>query len=113
MLKVYAPDLDPMSEQVGSLRYQLLTALAGTVAAASEFDARHAVLMIHEFETDDRDSADNSGDLARFATTIFEVELPDTDDPWCIELPALGDNGAQFYLAKATSDFRSPEKLFG
>jgi hypothetical protein len=113
LLEVYAPDLDPMSEDIGSLRYQLLTALAGTVAAASEFDAQHAVLMIHEFNTDDRESADNSGDLARFAKTIFGVELPDTDDPWCIELPRLGDNATQFYLAKATSDFRSPQKISG
>lgn len=113
LLSTYAPDLDPLSEEVGALRYQLLTALAGTVMAASELKAQHAVLMIHEFKTDARESADNSGDLARFATAVLGVELPSSDGPWCIELPTLGHGDARLYLAKASSDFRSPVETSG
>src|SRR4051794_18880309 len=37
---------------LGGLRYQLLSALAGTLADAKLEDAGHAVLLVHEFVTD-------------------------------------------------------------
>lgn len=37
------------AEEIGSLRYQLLHAVAGTLIAASEHGARRALFLIHEF----------------------------------------------------------------
>jgi hypothetical protein len=49
----------PTSEpRVQTMRYQLLTALAGTLSEAEECGAAHAVLMVHEFLTDQRPDAE-------------------------------------------------------
>jgi hypothetical protein len=106
LLATYAPALDPKSEEVGALRYQLFSALAGTVVAASEHKAQHAVLMIHEFKTDDREGADNDADLARFSSAVLGVEMPADHEPWCVEVESPRP-GTRLYLAKAVSDFRS------
>ena len=65
--------------QLGALRYQLFSAVAGTLAAARERDARQAVLVVHEFRTpltDDAKLAANHADLARFLTTALGVPEP-------------------------------------
>lgn len=41
------------------MRYQLLTALAGTLSEAEERGAQHAVLMVQDFLTDQRPNASN------------------------------------------------------
>ena len=54
---------------VGSLRYQLLTAVAGTLAYAEAERADLAALVIHEFVTDatsDERHSENDADLRRF-----------------------------------------------
>ena len=54
---------------VGVLRYQLLTAVAGTLAYAAMEEASLAVLIIHEFVTDktrDKRHAKNAEDYNRF-----------------------------------------------
>lgn len=49
---------------VGALRYQLLTAVAGTLAYAEQNSARSAVLIVHEFQTTET-SPENHGANAR------------------------------------------------
>jgi hypothetical protein len=60
-------DEDPL---LAPLRYQLLAALAGTLADAREQDAAHAVLLVHEFETPWTDN-----DLHRRNAEDFEAFL--------------------------------------
>jgi hypothetical protein len=62
---------------LGELRYQLLTAIAGTVAYATERAARRAVFMVHEFrthETDDSLLMDNQRDLDRLMERLTNGE---------------------------------------
>jgi len=75
-------------ERVLALRYQLLSGVAGTVAAAVEHHANAAVFFIHEFVTDQiagplRES--NARDLRDFGTTVFDSEFPlHAEPPWCV-----------------------------
>jgi hypothetical protein len=96
--------------EADGLRYQLLAALAGTLAAAQEAEAEHAVLMVHDFITDER--LPHADDLRNFARLICSADLPGSQDPWCIEVDLATRNGSGFdgrvYLAHATSDLRSP-----
>jgi hypothetical protein len=58
----------------GSLRYQLLTALAGTIAFAIENDTRCGVLVVHEFVTDKTQAvkqARNAQDFSAFMQRLF------------------------------------------
>jgi hypothetical protein len=58
---------------VGGLRYQLLTAAAGTLAYAAHEKASLAVLIVHEFITDkteDERRAQNAADLDRFVQRL-------------------------------------------
>jgi hypothetical protein len=48
-------DTDDAQPPLAGLGYQLLSALAGTLADAQSDSARQAVLLIHEFVTDDTD----------------------------------------------------------
>jgi hypothetical protein len=64
---------------LGALRYQLFSAIAGTLAAAKERDARQAVFVVHEFRTpltDDARLAANHADLERFLGSAFGVAEP-------------------------------------
>ena len=101
----YAID-DP---RVATLRYQLLTAWAGTLADAA--DAAHAVLAVHEFRTDERpdDKSMLSGaELDRFADAVLGCELPAAHDvPWCIRVPNADGIHAALYLAHLVTDLRS------
>ena len=65
-----SPDLKPWA----SLRYQLLTAVAGTAIEAAKREVDIAVLVIHEFLTHSADAAkvaDNAQDLSDFASVLF------------------------------------------
>lgn len=109
LLRRFVSHHDPRSERVEELRYQLLTAVAGTLAAANG-SVNHAVLMLHEFLTDDRVSR-TERDLYRFVTTVFDFEPPGPHAlPWCVELPALepiaGEAMPTLYLAHAVTDLR-------
>jgi hypothetical protein len=105
---------DPPSEQhVRELPYQLLTALAGTISEADVQGARHAVLMVHEFLTDerrdDRVIERHDNDLSNFCATVFAVDPPGRQHvPWCIQVPApAGTSGLKLYLARAVTDLRA------
>ena len=110
LLARYVPH-DPSGERVRKMRYQLLSALAGTVAVAAQEEADHAVLMLHEAITDQRPNdaaARHEDELRRFATTVFDREPPATQRlPWCLEVPSPEGMAAKLYLARAVTDFRT------
>jgi hypothetical protein len=63
----------PGTSNLGMLRFQLLTALAGTVAFAIEHQATRAVLIIHEFvsgKTDHAKHRGNTHDLDAFVARL-------------------------------------------
>ena len=94
--------------RVAQVRYQLLTAWAGTVVEAA--DAAHAVLVLHEFRTDQRPenkAAANGAELARFGDAVLGCQLPDHGAmPWCVAVPGVTEVDAQFYLAHVLTDLR-------
>jgi hypothetical protein len=103
----------PAEQHVQDLRYQLLTALAGTISEARNSDARHAVLMVHEFLTDRRDDErildQHEQDLWNFCKTVFDTESPSRQQvPWCIEVPEAQEApGLKLYVARAVTDLRA------
>lgn len=111
LLSNYLPHHDPTDERVRLMRYQLLSALAGTEVEAADAEAQHAVLMVHELRTDQRPedkTATHLADLHHFATTVFDRELPSGETtPWCFELPAPASMTARLYLAWAVTDLRA------
>jgi hypothetical protein len=110
LLNRYVP-YDQAEERVRLMRYQFLSALAGTEAEAESNDADHAVLMLHDFMTDERPddkTAEHAADWHRFCTTVFDCETPPADDvPWCFEVPAPETMQARLYLAWAVTDLRT------
>ena len=111
LLARYLPHMGPKDERVRRMRYQLLSALAGTEAEANAAEADHAVLMIHEFLTDQRPedkTAQHLADLRRFITSVFDREPPDAElTPWCFELPAPASMRTKLYVAWAVTDLRT------
>jgi hypothetical protein len=111
LLQRYLPNVDHSSKNVGLLRYQLLSALAGTQAEAEASDARHAVLMLHTFLTDERpkeQSVKQFEDLKRFCQEVFDCEPRGTDQvPWCVEVRSPAGMSAKLYLAWAITDLRT------
>jgi hypothetical protein len=104
----------PTSEpRVQNMRYQLLTALAGTLSEAEERGAQHAVLMVHEFLTDERPNAEivreHDRDLHNFVTTVFGLEPPSAQQaPWCVDVSGMPwSSNRKLYLARAISDLRT------
>jgi hypothetical protein len=96
-------------ERVRKMRYQLLSALAGTEAEAAGTGADHAVLMLHEFITDQRPGTMIKHELAvhDFATTVFDCEPPSSQKlPWCVEVQSPEGMAAKLYLARALTDLR-------
>lgn len=100
----------PTERRVQDMRYQLLTALAGTLSEAEDQGAQHAVLMVHEFLTDERSNdevlLEHDRDLHNFVTTVFDQEPPSGHQaPWCLNvsgMPWAGDRN--LYLV--SSDHR-------
>jgi len=62
----------PEGEDARALRYQLLTAVAGTLVDAQEFGAEIALFIVHEFigATDDKKLSANAADLNRFVRLL-------------------------------------------
>lgn len=59
---------------IGTLRYQLLTALAGTLAYASTEAADIAVLVIHEFKTTKTNNAHHSANARDLEAFLLRLE---------------------------------------
>lgn len=111
LIKRFVPSWHP-AERVDDLRYQLLTALAGTISEAQAAGASHAVLMVHDFRTDQRpdDAArEHDRDLHAFCTALFDLEPPGSGrEPWCIHLGTVEDaHEVELYLARAVTDLRA------
>jgi hypothetical protein len=99
----YPPD----DARAQALQYQLLTAWAGTLADAAGHD--HAVLALHEFQTNERPedkTTHNRESLDRFADAVLDCELPDRAPPWCLRIPDKDGLGTKLYLAHVVTDLR-------
>jgi len=106
----------PRDEMTGidTLRYQLLTATAATVAEAQRQSAGRAVLLIHEFvteQTSDEKHERNAADLDAFVRHISGggiegVEAGTVCGPF--ELPGIGESGSGvgFYVGKGVRNLR-------
>jgi hypothetical protein len=101
---------------VGDLRYQLLTAAAGTLAYAAKESASLAVLIVHEFMTDktrDKRHIENGEDFRRFLHRLGGEEvLSGVSDallgPFAV--PSSSPfHGATFLIGKIVSNCRSRE----
>jgi hypothetical protein len=76
-----------LSDAVSDLRYQLLTAVAGTLLEAQARNAAVAILLIHEFRTQSTDDAnlrDNGEALNRFLS-LFYSHNGGPDEPVCLQ----------------------------
>ena len=92
---------------VGSLRYQLLTAVAGTLAYAETEQADLALLLIHEFVTDattDDRHAENDADLRRF---LHRLSGKPADGPLGIVGPFAIGNERPLLIGKLTTRIRT------
>jgi hypothetical protein len=100
-------------ERVHKMRYQLLTALAGTLSEAEHRKAQHAVLFLHEFLTDkggDEKVLDkHHTDLHRFMTTVLDCEPPSMEGgPWSMDVSgATWAPDIKLYIARAATDLRT------
>jgi hypothetical protein len=96
--------------RVSALRYQLLTAWAGTPAEATT--AARAVFVLHEFRTAERPedkSSSNGAELERFADVVLGCALPSTTSvPWCQRVPDVETVDATLFVAHVVSDLRLP-----
>jgi len=93
--------------QVGALRYQLLTAWAGTLSDAA--GSAYAVFALHEFRTDERPedkSPHNREELDRFAAVVLGCDLPGRVAPWCARVPDVDGVDANLYVAHVVTDLR-------
>lgn len=71
--------------RVGDLRYQLLTAVAGTLAFADAEGASIAVLVVHEFvtaKTNATNHLQNGGDYNELLERLSEQRLPEVAGPY-------------------------------
>jgi hypothetical protein len=101
---------------VTSLRYQLLTATAGTLAHAIGIGADRAVLMVHEFVTSKTAAqllAENHADLSRFVArlssgSITSVETGVLYGPFALPGEPLFEKPAAFYVGKAVRRLGQP-----
>ena len=99
---------------LGPLRYQLLTAVAGTLAFAHQSGAKLAVFIVHEFVTDgtrDEGHRANALDLDAFVTRLSDGAIrrippeqivgpfPVAENPCWTSMPAL-------YIGKVTKNIR-------
>jgi hypothetical protein len=99
-------DAEPL---LAPLRYQLVAALAGTLADAREQDATRAVVLVHEFETpwtDDDLHRRNAEDLEAFVRRLMPGVDRGTDDRAWIAGPfAVAGDGT--WLPEATDVYVS------
>jgi hypothetical protein len=74
---LFGPDAKPTTAPWSEIRYQLLTAAAGTVIQASRDGAPIGVMVVHEFLTEKVDRVENvprnAADFALFTATLARV----------------------------------------
>lgn len=99
------------------LRYQLLTATAGTLKLAERISADRALLIIHEFvtvATDDDRHESNATDLDYFVQCLSKGEIVGVApgqivDPFHIRTSALFASPANLYIGKAMT-YKRPSR---
>jgi Domain of unknown function (DUF6946) len=109
----FLPDEDEDETRLRSLRFQLFSALAGTIAAAGEERATQAVLCVHELVTPLSDTAartSNAADLRNFAQAIApRAEPVSAENAWIVGPGTVAQrtvrlpSSVSFYIAKVTS----------
>lgn len=111
-------DEDVDQPPLGSMGYQLLSALAGTLADAQTDSAESAVLLLHEFKTsktDDEKHARNGRMLDDFIFRLARgpVDRSGSDDEWITPAIAVAGDGTilpastPVFIAKMVTDRRS------
>jgi hypothetical protein len=101
--------------KVVDLRYQLLTAVAGTIAFADRHKADVAVLVVHEFETDqtsDTAHRKNAEDYRRFVERLSGLgqavgNASTLSGPFQVPGGALFPGGRSLYVGKLTTKRRA------
>jgi hypothetical protein len=99
---------------LGPLRYQLFTAVAGTLAFAHQSSAKLAVFIIHEFVTDctrDEDHKANALDLNAFVSrlsdgAIRELRSGQIVGPFPVIENSYWPSKPALYIGKATKNIR-------
>ena len=106
------PPRQPAQPPADTLRYQLLTATAGTLAYARQHDADLAVLVIHEFVTDqttDPRHQANARDLTAFLHRLaapFPSSHTTLQGPLPIPGPPLFPGSTPLLIGKAVTRLR-------
>ena len=96
---------------VEGLRYQLLTALAGTLSEARKQNCEIAVLMVHDFRTNERPTdmrTKHDEELRAFREVVFGAHVSDgASHPRCWHLGPFCDTpDVDLYLVWAFTDLR-------
>jgi hypothetical protein len=105
---------DERTPSLGPLRYQLFTAVAGTLAFAHQSNATLAVFIIHEFVTDstsDEDHRANALDLDAFVCrlsdgAIRELRSGQIVGPFPVIKNSYWPSKPALYIGKATKNIR-------
>ena len=95
--------------QIGVLRYQLMTAVAGALCEAKRHSFARTVLLVHEFVTDktqDERLARNAADLASFVSRICRQTVPRVENgllgPFFVPGEPLVSEPAKLYIGKVS-----------
>jgi hypothetical protein len=104
--------------RITDLRYQLITATAGTLAHAAAIGAGRAVLIVHEFvttKTSRQALSANHDDLSRFigrlsGGSVASVEAGVLYGPFVVPGEPLFENPAQFFVGKAVRRLGEPAR---
>lgn len=110
------PPIAKGNTKVGALRYQLLTATAGTLALARDGNATRAVLVVHEIQstaTSLRALQRNASDLDAFVRrvsggTVNALKAGQLEGPFHVTGAPLFDNAAALYIGKAVRVLGQP-----
>jgi hypothetical protein len=105
---------DERTPSLGPLRFQLFTAVAGTLAFAHQSNAKLAVFIVHEFVTDstrDEDHEANAFDLDAFVRrlsdgAIREVRSGQIVGPFPVIKNSYWPSMPALYIGKATKNIR-------
>lgn len=74
------PPDDPYDPDDSTLRYQLLSALAGTLVEACKWDAEAAVVLVHEFETSLSKEGVDTRSSRRIQALLDRLGAPSAED---------------------------------
>ena len=110
------PPRVPGTSAVSDLRYQLLTAVAGTLAYAAALEAERAVFVVHEFHTTQtslRRLAQNAADLDRFVArlsqgSVVAIEPGLLMGPFIVPGEPLFPRQVALYIGKAVRRIGTP-----